>query len=79
MNGFIRVATRFRARPVVFGRGIPELAFVSATLTHAFAHRAVWRRDHPIVGAMRVDVIGYLALVLVRWDHASIYPVLGRL
>ena len=50
-----------------------------ATLAHAFAYRAVWHRNYPMVGTMRVDVLRELALVLGRWDDASVYPVLGRL
>ena len=45
-------------------------------LANAFAHRAVWRRDYPMVGAMRAYILGYLALVPHRRDYAPIHPVL---
>ena len=48
-------------------------------LAHAFANRAIWDGNYPIVGTMRAYELGYLALVIRRWDDASIHPVLGSL
>ena len=48
-------------------------------MAHAFAYRAVRHGNYPMVGTMRVHVLRELALVLGRWDDASIHPVLGRL
>jgi len=48
-----------------------------ATLTLAFANRAVRNGDYPMVGTMRVYVLGELVLVSSRWDDATVYPVLG--
>ena len=48
-----------------------------ATLTLAFANRAVWHGNYPIVGTMRVYVLCELVLVSSRWDDATVYPVLG--
>ena len=69
---------RFCAGPGIFN-GILKLAYVSATLTHAFANRAVRDCDYPIVGTMGVYVLRNLVLVVGRWDDASIYPVLRGL
>ena len=69
---------RFRNRQRIFS-GIFELAYVSAPLTHAFANRAVWHGNYPIVRTMSVYVVGELGLVVRRWDDASIYPVFRRL
>ena len=46
---------------------------MSAQLTHAFANRAVWHGNYPIMGTMSVYVVGELGLVVRRWDGASIY------
>ena len=48
-------------------------------LAHAFANRAIWDGNYPIVSTMRAYELGYLALVIRRWDDASIHPVLGSL
>ena len=50
-----------------------------APLTHAFANRAVRHGNHPMVGAMRAYILGYLALVPHRRDYAPIHPVLCSL
>ena len=52
---------------------------MSALLTHAFANRAVWHGNYPIVGAMSVYVVGELGLVVRGRYYASIYPVFRRL
>ncbi len=49
------------------------------TLTHAFARGTVRRRDYPMVGTMRKDVIGEPVPVIGTRRYASIYPILGRL
>ena len=68
---------RFRKHRGIF-RGILKLAYVSATLAYAFADRAVWHGNHPMVGTMRVYVLRKLALVLCRRYDALIHPALSR-
>ena len=52
---------------------------MSAKLTCAFTDWAIWDGNYPIVGTMRAYELGYLALVVRRWDDASIHPVFRRL
>ena len=59
---------RFRNRQRIFS-GIVELAYVSAQLTHAFANRAVWHGNYPIMGTMSVYVVGELGLVVRGWPR----------
>ena len=79
LHGLVGGIPRFRKRPGITFSGILKLAYVSATLTHAFANRALWHGNYPMVGTMRVDVLGELVLISSRWDDATVYPVLGRL
>ena len=50
-----------------------------APLAFAFANRAVWHGNYPIMNTMRVYILAELVLVSSRWDDATVYPVLGGL
>ena len=59
----VGAAARFRKRRSIFS-GIGKLAYVSATPAFAFANRSVGDGNHPMVGTMRLYVLGELILVL---------------
>ena len=48
-------------------------------MAHPHANRPVWNGNYPIVGTMRLYVLGKLVSVLGRWDATAVHPVLDRL
>tara|TARA_B100000809_G_C15031454_1_gene492125 strand:+ start:496 stop:888 length:393 start_codon:yes stop_codon:yes gene_type:complete len=57
--------------------GVLKLTNVFATLAYAFAGRTIGHGNYPIVGTMRVYVLGELVLVNRGWNDTTRHPTFG--
>ena len=57
---------------------IPKAPLLATPLAHSFTHRAVRRRNEPVVGASGADEIAEQFSVVQRECRASVHPVLNR-